>query len=253
MNTMEQRALAYLVGGYSIIPVGRDKKPLLSTWKEFQERYPTEEELHRWFELYPNANIAIVTGKISGITVLDIDTTGSNTVDYKVFPETYTVKTPSGGFHLIYQYDEKMKQTANTFEKYPHVDCRNDGGFIVASPSFCSYEKDGKKIEGFYTVEKHVEKAKFPIELFPNINNKKTKAFEFAKGIPAGNRNQSAASVIGHILARIHVDFWLDFGLVGLKEWNKRNTPPLDEVELEKIFRSIATREYSRRFYGRDK
>ena len=48
------------------------KRPLVP-WIEYQSRRPTEEEICRWWQQYPNANIGIVTGKISGIVVIDLD------------------------------------------------------------------------------------------------------------------------------------------------------------------------------------
>ena len=38
-------ALKYLSSGWSVIPVGEDKKPLVRWWKLYQERLPTEGEV----------------------------------------------------------------------------------------------------------------------------------------------------------------------------------------------------------------
>jgi len=60
--------------GFSVFPIKpRDKVPAIDSWKEFQERKPTEEELHKWFD-DGNKNIAIVCVKISGgLVVVDFD------------------------------------------------------------------------------------------------------------------------------------------------------------------------------------
>lgn len=126
------KALAYQEAGFSVIPLKKDKKPLLSSWLEFQKTPATAEVIEEWWLRYPDANVGIVTGKISGITVIDIDTKGETVVPLDTFPQTYTVKTPSGGYHLYYQYDPEIKQTANTYPQFPHVDIRNDGGYVVA-------------------------------------------------------------------------------------------------------------------------
>ena len=65
-------ALEYLDAGYSIIPVGQDKKPLIS-WIEFQKRQATREEVKEWWTRHPEANIGMVTGSISGICAVDND------------------------------------------------------------------------------------------------------------------------------------------------------------------------------------
>ena len=68
-----EAALQYAAIGWRVIPVGRDKTPLLPTWKEFQHRAPTTDELTTWFTRWPDANLAVLTGAGSGIVVVDID------------------------------------------------------------------------------------------------------------------------------------------------------------------------------------
>src|SRR3990167_11196636 len=81
-------ALRLLKTKHSIIPVGLDKIPLVK-WLEYQNRFATEEEVKAWFTKYPEANVGIITGKISNLVVIDIEKGG----DIKRFPETLTVKT----------------------------------------------------------------------------------------------------------------------------------------------------------------
>jgi hypothetical protein len=95
---MLQEALTYL-GRASIIPLGRDKRPLIN-WKEFQTRQATEEEVRGWFDKWPEANIGIVTGKISNVVVVDVEKGGST----EGLPETVVAKTGGGGWHYYYQY-----------------------------------------------------------------------------------------------------------------------------------------------------
>jgi hypothetical protein len=49
------------------------KKPCISGWKQYQERLPMKEEVTGWFTQNPSANIAIITGAISGLVVFDLD------------------------------------------------------------------------------------------------------------------------------------------------------------------------------------
>ena len=85
MNTPEHRnevleqALRYLNHGFSVIPVGRDKKPLLSSWAEYQKRKPTEAEVREWWFKYEPVGVAIITGQISGLVVLDVEKGGDIT------------------------------------------------------------------------------------------------------------------------------------------------------------------------------
>ncbi len=59
---------------FSVIPLRpHDKKPMLPSWAEYQRRLPSEEEVDLWWTQWPDANIGIVTGAISGLVVVDVD------------------------------------------------------------------------------------------------------------------------------------------------------------------------------------
>lgn len=66
-------------------------------------------------------------------------------------------------------------------------------------------------------------------------------------GVPEGQRNATAAAIIGGIVGRLPEDYWEVAGWGGLKEWNARNAVPLPERELRSVFESIARRERNRR------
>ncbi len=52
----------YVEKGFSVIPLKRrSKTPALKSWKEYQFRLPTDEELQQWFGDGKH-NIGIVTG-----------------------------------------------------------------------------------------------------------------------------------------------------------------------------------------------
>ena len=61
--------------GYSVIPVGRDKKPFVE-WKRYQTERATAEQIKEWWKQYPEANVGIVTGKEFGIVVVDVENGG---------------------------------------------------------------------------------------------------------------------------------------------------------------------------------
>jgi hypothetical protein len=77
--------------GWSVIPVGRNKKPLLSGWKRYQTKRATLEEIADWqSELSPDA-WAVVTGSISDLVVLDFDgETGRRTLEKLGHPPNLT-------------------------------------------------------------------------------------------------------------------------------------------------------------------
>src|SRR5690242_12424547 len=71
---LELVAVSFLELGWSVIPVKvRGKMPLIP-WEQYQRRRTTTREIHEWYEQWPNANLGIVTGAVSGLVVLDLDT-----------------------------------------------------------------------------------------------------------------------------------------------------------------------------------
>ena len=228
---MSEYAKFYLSKGLSVIPCSRDKKPLLN-WKEFQTRKATTEEIDNWFKQWPDANIGIVTGKISGITVVDVEAGG----DFTKFPPTDTVKTGGGGRHFFYRYCEEMNNKARIL---PLTDIRGDGGFVVASPSL---HASGNRYEIISTAGR----SEFPSYLFGG-ERKKVEWKEVLSGVPKGGRNQTAASLTGKLLNSFSPSEWEGTVWIMLKNWNASNTPPMSEYELRNTYESIARKEITRR------
>ena len=127
--------------GFSVIPIKPHKKfpTTIKSWKEFQERKPTNEEITKWWTDSPDANIGIITGKISNLAVVDFDKYDklySEDISLEYFPdslETPTVTTPSGGIHLYFCYPEI--DLRNNARRLPGIDLRAEGGYVLAPPS----------------------------------------------------------------------------------------------------------------------
>ena len=98
-------------------------------------------QIEAWWRRWPNANIGIVTGAVSGIVVLDVDPRhGGNEslaaleAKHGTLPETVQATTGSGGAHLIFRHPGG--RIGNSAGKVGHgLDVRGDGGLIVAAPS----------------------------------------------------------------------------------------------------------------------
>lgn len=106
-----------------------------SKWGEFQKRLPTAAER----AIFDKSEYqAIVTGEISGLTVVDLDGTAekwlTETMRFNM-PKTPTVRTQSGGKHLYFKYDSRMKTGTDINGEQENgrgIDVRNDGGYAVA-------------------------------------------------------------------------------------------------------------------------
>mgnify|MGYP001582536659 CR=1 FL=1 len=243
-SSLSTQALNYLLTyGFSVMPVGKDKKPLLRSWKEYQNRRATEEEINNWWKEFPDANIGIITGKISGITVIDVDTYKGGKAEK--FPKTFIVRTGNGGIQLYYKYAEGFSISANAYPDMPFVDIRSDGGFVVAPPSVTDYFEKGIKKGGLYEVIDSSSFADFPLQMFPQTKKKKTISSRLNVG--AGSRNASLASIIGTILLPLTENKMMTEGWNAIVAINATYSPPLEERELKTTFKSIVDKELQRR------
>lgn len=131
----ENQALEYLRKyNFSVIPVGQDKKPFF-TWKAFQERRPEEKEIKGFWTMYPQAQVGIVTGAISNLSVIDVDSEEGmeNLIPFLPSPfEPPMVWTPRGGNHLYCRHDPRVSNKVGVISG---TDLRAEGGYVVAPPS----------------------------------------------------------------------------------------------------------------------
>jgi predicted transcriptional regulator len=238
--TLEQ-ALEYVRDEWAVLPLKVDKTPYLPAGehKKYLYQAATEDEVRAFWKRYPNANVGLACGKVSGRTVIDID----KGVD--VFPDTKTVQTPAGGKHKIYQYSEAIQNSVSSY--YKGIDTRNDGGYIVAAGSHCVYTKEGKRIDGVYKLIDELPSRPFPVALFQKKIGPEGGKFDPKKllGAPDGERNATAASVIGLLVQGKSKDIQVPLWEL-TKAWNNNNHPPLDEGELLSVFNSITQREWSK-------
>lgn len=227
----------YLSEGFSVIPLfPKDKKPAVP-WKEFQERKPSQEELSQWFSK-ENYNVGIVTGKISGIVVVDLDSdTAQDFAQKNGFPDTPSVRTGKG-CHLYYKYPEDME--IRNFQKrddLPGIDLRGDGGYVVAPPSIHSSGSVYKWIDRKGLDDLPLS-TKFP-DMILIKKNEKTPIKNLLLGVQEGKRNDSLfRSVCSLKNVGSDYDQCLNFAY-----WlNERNTPPLPDDEIEQTVKGIFAR-----------
>ena len=125
-----------LESGCSMIPVQANKKPALSSWKQFQNARPTKEELEHWSsELRPQA-YAVVTGAISARVTFDFDGEKGRRLAERWGIRPHR-KTGSGGLHLDVVHPGWSVPTLNSRsdgglgECWPGLDVRGDGGYVI--------------------------------------------------------------------------------------------------------------------------
>ena len=223
-------ALDYEARGFSVIPVGSDKKPLIP-WKEYQNKRATPEQIKEWIEKYPAMNIAIVTGKISGIVVVDIEKGGNS----EGYPPTVTAKSGGDGLHLYYKHPGY--EVSNGARVKELTDIRGDGGYVLAAPSVSD--------KGEYEWQISPDDSDFsewPEWITKKANEEKNVDKEWLlgkNGVSEGSRNDTAASMAGKIISCTPPELMENIGWGNLKAWNSKNTPPLPETELRNVWESI--------------
>lgn len=146
---MKKHALEYASWGWAVFPVhtpthsacschDKDckrvgKHPRISQGRNGATTDPAT--IERWWDVWPDANIGIATGKESGIIVLDVDDGGEDSLVGQSLPDTIEQITGSGGRHLVYIRPDDDFRYKTRVKFLPGLDSRADGGYIVAPPS----------------------------------------------------------------------------------------------------------------------
>jgi len=118
-------------GKHPLWEKGTLERGLHDATKDFQQ-------IENWWGKWSDANIGIVTGKVNGLFVVDIDgdkgRDSLKNLQKKCgkLPPTLTARTGNGG-HLFFR--SGGHEYKNRTAIYPGVDIRGDGGYVVAPPS----------------------------------------------------------------------------------------------------------------------
>jgi hypothetical protein len=115
---------------------GDGKVPALP-WREYQTRLPTAEEIDEWFGA--PMNLAVITGAISGVVVIDADEPEALRWLVRRLPYTPWQTQTSRGFHLWYRSPDVRVANRARLEtpegRRLAIDVRGDGGFVIAPGS----------------------------------------------------------------------------------------------------------------------
>jgi len=246
-GTRLRAALGYLARGWSVVPAAeRGKRPIVR-WQTFEERHPNEPQVRRWFERWPSANLAVVTGAISGIVVLDVDPRhgGEESLTRLALrnarlPETVEAATGGGGRHIYFKHPGF--EVRNRAGLYPGLDLRGDGGVIIVPPSIHPSGKPYRWREGRAPDE--IELAPLPdwllVPRFGGSSHGHALSYWrnlVREGVSEGRRNATVASFTGHLLWHgVDPDVALELMLA----WNRvRCRPPLEDEEVIRTVRSV--------------
>jgi len=273
-------AHAYIDVGWNIFPLqARSKVPhhkLLSdtgfvkkndpgaSWAPLQAFRVSHDLVDRWWGLDPEANIGLVCGKISNVTVIDIDIKemtdlpdfkDAETIRLTICEPTLTSITGSGGLHLFTRYDPDIKNSCKRV--HPQIDIKNDGGYIVLPPSVYEDGVAEYQFDRFCPFNDNNVRnmADFPINLKEKVIGRQEgkmghddwlRIFQGVRKSVDG-RNECGTQLLGKCLHTLFLEFegdtrFLPFLWEFMEYWNKKNSPPMDERELQAMFKSIVSR-----------
>lgn len=229
--------------GYSVIPVRVDKRPAITAWAEFQRRLPTEEEIREMFSKPDVAGIAVVTGKVSGIVVLDTEANADLSL-LKEMPKTPMVLSGGGGKHFYFRYPTDGVIPARP-RILPEMDLQSDGRYIIVPPSL---HQSGQRYEWDFvtSIEEFAEMPEWLINLARSHSSTSGSSQHSpiaSVGVPEGQRNTTMTRWIGKLMSRFPEHEWDSHVWLLADGMNQLNKPPLPDLELRGIFKSLARKE----------
>jgi len=237
----KQVALDYINHGYSIAPLKFKEKIPAIKWEKYQTTRPTEAEVNTWSKMWDDYNIAIITGEVSGITIVDIDgDAGFKSLESLDLPATLSVSTGKGK-HLYYRYCDNPA-VSNKVGVLPGIDIRNNGGYVVAPPSTHPSGKEYKFNDDVLTL------SDFPQAVVDLCTKRNTKATDTktVTEITEGSRNATLTSMAGS-LHHMGLDYDEVLDIVKLR--NSKLVSPLDEQEITTLCRSVCRYEQGTRMF----
>lgn len=237
-----EEAQKYYDLGFSIMPIKKwDKKPMLA-WEQYQTVRVTQKELDAWKDRYTDDNIAIITGKVSNLVVVDIDgPEGMDAIKKKHMPPTLIAETGKGVHYYFKMPPDRV--IGNSVRILPQVDIRGEGGYVVAPGST---HQSGKLYK--WMVEADVADCPFWVyeEAKKDKERGRAKTSDWLenikRGVSEGGRNEACAKLTGYYVSKSYEPADIDDLMLA---WNRKNQPPMPEKEVLTTVKSILAKDPS--------
>jgi AAA domain/Primase C terminal 1 (PriCT-1) len=244
-SSLLEAALGYFEAQQPVIAVGADKTPYRKGWNEYFSRRQTEDEVREQF--FNGAwGVARILYPGSDYIHLDFDGEHSEQAWFKngiVLPETARVKTPSGGFHLIFRSSNFLKSQAALKRKVRFVkaDCpckKSCGvdflthGYAIVPPS------PGYREDENWPLECAVKIPDSVVRLAMTAEKKQDRNPEITGPIPDGKRHKVLLAIGGVYLNQkgiTHDEFVKKLWAIN----KSRGKPPLDRQEFEYLAKDM--------------
>ncbi len=243
--------------GLRYIPlVWGDKKPAVKSWRPFQSRAPTSEELASWFHESKPANIGIICGAASGGLVALCFNTPRGALEFfgeelwqKLLNTTFVTQTYRG-VHVLLRSDTPIKNQFVPQGGIPSwLEIRYEGNYVVVPPSLHP--------EGVFYQPIGVESIDSPENLADFIDQRLSQLClktpptretpkgisgsepgwvqQALKGVPEGERDNVCTRLAGYFKKHLPQDVVLSV----LIPWGERCAPPFPPQEIRKVVISV--------------
>ena len=254
MSTLTD-ALEYLALGWSVIPCEANGKVALVKWQDYQKVRPTEKQVREWWSKNPNANIAVITGAISSLVCVDVDTYKGGSPDGLPYSGV-RARSARGGLHFFYQYPDDAEHVRTHANAETHIDVRGDGGYVLISPStidgksyaWSDFDELGKAPDWvIHGTSKDTESGDTITAETGRTKHSTWLSDMFNDGLREGERNDTLSRFAGYLYEkRIPRDVALSMALSSNR--NSRAPLPVKEVSqtVLSVYRTARSRDNSK-------
>lgn len=236
--TLKEWALEYARMGLAVFPL-RAKNKTPATKNGCKDATTDQKQIAAWWDRWPDANIGIATGSVSGgLVVIDLDRDEEKGCDgYEVLrewekqhgqlPETCQSITGRGGYHLLYRDTVEHR---NAQALYEGVDIRGEDGYIVAPPSI---HQNGRAYEWEQGPDEfEIAPANDLVrEFLKGPKKEQQQYFHQPTVIPEGQRTSTLVHLIGSQRAKGLGETAIRAAIQAENE--EKCSPPLSDQELE--------------------
>ncbi|HEY0379851.1 MAG TPA: bifunctional DNA primase/polymerase [Pyrinomonadaceae bacterium] len=242
-------ALDYLAyDDVPLFPVKSDKSPY--TANGFKDATRDASIIRLWARKWPEANIGVPTGEVSGWLALDIDPRHGGDVSLTSlieehgdgWLETMQARTGGGGHHIIFKYPQGSNIRNSAGRLGEGIDVRGEGGYIIVPPSL---HASGRPYEWLNNLEL-AEPPEWLIKLLTiesqpvaaKVRSGARSGASIGAVIPEGERNEAlfkiGCALRGQGVGSAEIEAEL------LRINRERCAPPLPENEVTKTAKSAA-------------
>ena len=207
---MLRTALALARKGLKVFPcLPRQKEP--ATEHGCKDASADPEIIQAWWAERPDCNVAIATGTVSGIFVVDIDNIDAEfevrrlEAAHGTLPPTVEALTARGRHVYFKMPQAPVRNSASRIA--PDIDVRGDGGYVLAPPSV---HPTGRvyawSVDSAGVIAEAPEWLLTRISDRTNGNGEATPPAEWrtlvSAGVDEGARDSTCARLAGHLLRR---------------------------------------------------